>query len=475
MADDVLPDPPLWEADEPHDSDHQADDAGDRWADIPSGVLPDVAREFVAEAATAIGCTRAHVATPLLAALGAAVGTKLAVEVKPGWLEYPLVWSAVVADSGGFKSPAMRAALQFVKAREHAAGEDAAGLIAEHELELDRYAADRDAWRREAAKGRVGDPPRKPERPPLPRYLIDDTTVEALAPILADNPAGVLLAKDELGGWLSSFDRYSGKAGGDAARWLSMFTAEPLSVDRKGGGRTYVPAAAVSICGCIPPRTFAKALGSEHVDNGLLPRFIVAMPPRRRKEWTEASVGFATRDAVSALFGRLYSLQPGDTGPRVAEFDAAGREAWIGFYDEHAGEQAAATGLVASMLSKIEAYAARLALIVHACRPGADPRGRISASSVKAGVALARWYAAEARRVYRVVVGASGDDGSALVAWIRSQGGRASPREVARGAPGYTGDTARAEAALARLVRAGAARWEPTATGGRPRDTVRLI
>lgn len=475
MADEALRDLPPWEAQEPHGSNDTGDDAGDRWADIPPGVLPDPVGEFVAEAATAIGCTRAHVATPLLAALGAAIGTKLAVEIKPGWLEFPLVWSAVVADSGGFKSPAMRVALQFVKAREYAAGEDAAAIIAEHELELDAYDAARELWRREAAKGRAGDPPRKPKRPPMQRYLIDDITIEALAPILADNPAGVLVGKDELGGWLSSFDRYSGKGGGDAARWLSTFTAEPLSVDRKGGGRIYVPAAAVGICGCIPPRTFAKALGSDHVDNGLLPRFLVAMPPRRRKEWTERAVGFATRDAMASVFGRLYSLQPLDTGPRAVEFDAAGRETWVNFYDEHAGEQAAATGVVASMLSKIEAYAARLALIVHACRPSAEAEGRISASSVGAGVTLARWYTAEARRVYRAVVGTSGDDGSALVAWIRNQGGRASPREVARGAPGYAGDTARAEAALVRLVRAGAARWEATATGGRPRDTVVLV
>ena len=60
-----------------------------------------------------------------------------------------------------------------------------------------------------------------------------DATVEAVAPILEANPRGVLLARDELAGWIRSFDRYAGgKGGGDAAHWLSMHNGEAVVVDR---------------------------------------------------------------------------------------------------------------------------------------------------------------------------------------------------------------------------------------------------
>lgn len=452
-------------------------DAPPEWPDMPSAVLPDPVASFVAEAAAAIGCSRAHIATPLLAALGAAIGTTRAVRLKADWREFPVIWSALLAESGGHKSPAFRAALQFANERERDADRDAGAVLLGHEADLERYGAEREAWRRAAAKGQAGDPPRKPDRPPLPRYVVDDCTVEALAPILVDNPRGVLVARDELGGWMASFDRYAGKGGGDAARWNSMHTAAPLSVDRKGGGRLYVPAAAVSICGCIPPRTYTRALGAEHLDNGLAARFLVAMPPRRRKVWSTDSVGFATVDAMRRLFATLYALTPADDGPRVVDLAPDGLAAWRRFYDEHAAEQAAATGAVASMLSKLESYAARLALVVHVCRQaGGEPTlpDRIDADSVAAGVKLVRWYAAEGRRLYRTLLGTGADD-SRLVAWIRIHGGRASPRDVARGAPGFKGNTTDAEAALKRLVGQGIARWEPTPTGGRPSDTAVLL
>ena len=82
-----------------------------------------------------------------------------------------------------------------------------------------------------------------------------------LAPILLANPRGLLMARDELAGWIGSFDRYSGgKGGADAAHWLSMHNGESVTVDRKTGRpRTiHVPSAAVSIASwdqLVPERT----------------------------------------------------------------------------------------------------------------------------------------------------------------------------------------------------------------------------
>lgn len=83
-----------------------------------------------------------------------------------------------------------------------------------------------------------GPPPEKPEPPQAVRYVVSDTTVEALAPLLQENPRGLLLARDELAGWIGSFDRYSGgKGGADAAHWLSMHNGESILVDRKAARR----------------------------------------------------------------------------------------------------------------------------------------------------------------------------------------------------------------------------------------------
>lgn len=77
---------------------------------------------------------------------------------------------------------------------------------------------------RRRAKKTDEPPPTKPDPPCAARYIVSDTTVEAVSPLLLMNPRGVRSARDELAGWIGSFDRYAGgKGGADAAHWLSMF------------------------------------------------------------------------------------------------------------------------------------------------------------------------------------------------------------------------------------------------------------
>src|SRR5262249_55533718 len=144
-------------------------------------------------------------------------------------------WTAIVGESGTAKTPAFKLVMRPVRERQRKALGCHDEAMREHEADLARWEKEQAAWKRTDGDG--GEPPRKPPPPPAERYVVSDTTVEALAPILLENPRGLLLARDELAGWIGSFDRYAGrgKAGTDAANWLSMFNAESLIVDRKTG------------------------------------------------------------------------------------------------------------------------------------------------------------------------------------------------------------------------------------------------
>lgn len=454
------------------DDDHDALD----WRPFPVELLPDPVRSFVVEQSTSIGCDPSFLALPMLAYAAGAIGTTRSCVVKPGWEEPTVVWAAIVGDPGSQKTPAFKAAGQFADARQRDAFAEHAERMLEHDRAMLEHDANVAAWKRDVAKGRGGAPPDKPVRPAATRYVVSDTTIEALAPILADNPRGLTVAVDELAGWMESFGQYkSGGRGADAAKWLSMHNAGAVTVDRKGGATLYVPQAAVSVVGGIQRRVLARTIGQQYRENGLLARILLAMPPRRPKTWSVGGAWSTTTTDVASVFAVLYSLE---AGPAV-DLDADATDVFKQFFAEHAAEQAAATGDVAAMLAKIEAYAARLSLIVHLLGWAGrqHDRQRIGAADVEAGVALARWFAREARRVYHGLE--HGDDDSAdavdeLVAWIGARGGSASVRDVARGLRRYRGTVA-AEAGLRRLVAAGLATWESTSTGGRPTDAVRLV
>jgi hypothetical protein len=102
-----------------------------------------------------------------------------------------------------------------------------------------------------------------------------------------------LLSRDELAGWIGSFDRYvGGKSGADAAHWLSMHNGENIVVDRKSGypPTIFVPQACVSVCGGIQPPILHRALGVEHRESGLAARLLLTCPPRKPKKWSEADI-----------------------------------------------------------------------------------------------------------------------------------------------------------------------------------------
>ena len=116
-------------------------------------------------------------------------------------------------------------------------------------------------------------------------------------------------------------------------------------MDRKSGnGPIHVSPASVSIAGGIQPQILGRALGQRHFDDGLAPRLLLAMPPRRLKKWTDADVAPDLVLQIELIFEGLLELgfaedPHGGLKPIVIPLSPTGREAFIRFYNEHAEEQ----------------------------------------------------------------------------------------------------------------------------------------
>ncbi len=231
-----------------------------QFALFPVDALPQPVRGFVAAGAKAIGCDASYVAMPLMTGLASAIGNTRRIQLKRGWTAPAILWVAIVGESGTAKTPAFRLALRAIRERQRKALERHAEAMRDHEADLARYEKALAEWKRD--RKAADEPPAKPEAQQADRCIVSDTTVEALAPLLLANPRGLLMARDELAGWIGSFDRYAGgKGGADAAHWLSMHAGESIVVDRKTGiPRTiFVPQAAVCVCGGIQPAILHRA------------------------------------------------------------------------------------------------------------------------------------------------------------------------------------------------------------------------
>ena len=262
-----------------------------------------------------------------------------------------------------------------------------------------------------------------------------------------------------------------------------MHSAGPLTVDRKGSGTTYVARAAVSVCGGVQPAMLTRTMTADNVDSGLMGRLLLAMPPRKRRQWETEPVGWLTIEATKSLFASLYAAPMPTDGPKVLDLTPDALETFRRFWEEHEEESSHSSGALRAMLAKIEAAVVRLALIVHVARQAAgEPIGdRVDVESITRAIVLGRWLAREGRRVYQLLLGGRGvdraaDDAAAAERWVESQNGSASLRDLKKGPRRFRDDAddGRAEAAARRLVAEGRAVWESTSTGGRPTDGIRL-
>jgi hypothetical protein len=450
---------------------------------FPLDTLAEPIRSYVSQAATALGCDPAFVALPALSVVSSAIGNSCVVRLKRTWHEPSVTWSAIVGDSGTLKSPAYQAAVAYLFSFQKR-------LMGEFKRKMAAYLEEVEAYKEKKKKAKEDDtdPSDPPEPPVLQRLICSDTTIEKLAEVLEDNPRGILVARDELSAWFGSFCRYKGKQGGtDLPNWLEMHRAGTILYDRKTGERrtVIVSRAAVSVTGGIQPGVLARVLTPEFLDAGLAARLLMAMPLKRPKQWTEMEIAEDVEKAYQKLLDGLIALEP-DTEekekvPHVLVLSSDAKRLWVAFYNEWGGEQATAEGELAAAFSKLEGYAARFALIHHVVSHvglASSAIRAIGVRSMEAGIALARWFAQETRRIYATLSESTEErEARRLVEFIQSRGGRITTRELQRSNSRKYPTADEAEAALEALVGEGLAHWPPQPTGtqgGRPARLLEL-
>jgi hypothetical protein len=438
---------------------------------FPVESLPAPIAEYVTQAAKALGCDPAYIALPVLAVLASAIGNTRTIRLKRGWREPSIVWSATVGDSGTMKSPAYEKAVRYVTRKQKQ-------LLVEYKQLMEDHQA-----RAHQANEGANAPGPLPREPVLRRVICSDTTIEKLAETLEDNPRGILVARDELACWLGSFIRYKGRNGGtDAPNWLELHRAGQIMQDRKTGDRRTIivyPATA-SVTGTIQPGTLARALTADYFDAGLSARLLMAMPDKRPKKWSEIDIDPDVEKDYEDVIDQLLELgfdtdERGEERPHALNLSPDAKNRWIAFYDEWASEQALVDGELAAAYSKLEAYAARFALIHHVVKcvaAGTDDCSEIGTESVAAGIALVRWFARETRRIYAVLSESEeAREIRRLVEFIRSKGGRITTKVLQQSNSRRYPTAEAAEDKLNALVKAGVATWQEvpvSSRGGRP-------
>lgn len=310
-------------------------------------LLPEALRGWIVDIAERMQCPPDFPAVGVVSALSGLIGARAVVAPKQhdDWRVVPNLWGLIVGRPGVMKSPALGEVLKPLYRLESTEREQ---WLAAHEAwALDTKVAELagKANAKQAAAAALKDPAKarallaptdQPTEPTMRRYVVNDSTVEALADLLVENPWGLLVYRDEVHGLLCSMDR-QGQEGARGFYLTGYDGNQGHAVDRIGRGHSYVPRVCMAMLGGIQPgkvQSYVReAVSGGAGDDGLLQRFGLAVWPDIQQEFklVDRWPDTPAQQAAWAVFERLNGLLPAtDDDPQEWRFSP---EAQAIFYE----------------------------------------------------------------------------------------------------------------------------------------------
>lgn len=367
---------------------------------------------------------------------------------KDDWLEVPNLWGCTIAPPASGKSPSRAevfkplAILEAEAEAKYQADLRECGVLAE--TAKAREEAARDALRT-AAKGKGGSLAEAeamlralretpPDKAVKQCFRSNDTTVEKLGELLAANPRGILVERDELVGWLASLDREGREA--DRAFYLEAWGGKgSFTTHRIGRGEIHIPRCCVSVYGATQPDKilgYLDAVFHALGNDGLLQRFQLLSYPDPVAVWRyrDQAPDHAARSRAYGVYRHLAGMDFAAAGAALSEHAETpafrfSDDAQAVFVDwltdlENRLRGADEHPILVEHLGKYRGLMPSLALIFHLVEIAAGaPGGPVTLEAARLALRWCDYLEQHARRVYGLVIDAHSRAPAELAARVR--------------------------------------------------------
>jgi hypothetical protein len=370
--------------------------------------------------------------TTLLPVAAACIGTSSRIVIKPsaGYVQPLVIWSAIVGQSGGLKTPAQKAIVK--------------PLVKLEEIYYEQYKEALKVYQEEVACRRAHPEEFEGEPDPVPpvrrRLVTKDCTLEKLQRIHGDNSRGLLYYRDELAGGAKSRNQYRGGFGADLEAELDQFNGAEIIYDR-GDKEVFLPKSCICRTGGYQWEVAAQMMDAEGDYTGMNARWLLdgakAPPAYIDLLSPDADTDTGLSDALLKLYTALGTVPDCDyllSHDAKVLFQAFQHESVDqGTSEEHLGLQV--------VYPKNQSYVARLALLLHivnATLRGETPSPVISGETMRQAIALAGYYLWQYRMIYKHNHPDSGLEGLGLKAHrFALKTGRVTASAIKRGVAAF--------------------------------------
>jgi len=356
---------------------------------LPIEGMPSFIQEFITTCSETFNTPRDFWAGAAIMATALGIGDKISLVGR--YINVPILWMNIIGDVSSGKTEAMDFSLKPFEEMDSKAAEEFKIEYLEYEEIESMTAKDR---RDEGID-------RKP-KPVCFQYIVVDSTPEGLNKVHATNDRGLMIARDELKGWIDDFCRYS--KSGEQSNMLSSFSRIRSVTNRKGGGIESVvdiPNPCILVFGGMQPDLIPTLAADNRAENGFLARFCNVWPDHANKPKYNKKV---VPDALKKQWKEyIINLTRISTVVNISLSEEAENlyEDWFNKNVEISDNED--SGYLKGVYGKLDIIALRIAIVIY----GMNNYNRteycnlITADEMAAAINITEYFRATALKVYR--------------------------------------------------------------------------
>ena len=278
-----------------------------------------------------------YFASSILTALAAKIGSKYYLKYNAEWIENVSLWVVIVGKSGQNKSAPIKTAFKS---------------IVETQNEFNRQ------YEREIA---LYVPDNGETKPILRKLYTTDPTFEALIKMHKQNPHGIVIKTDEFKSFINNLTGYSGVS--KQSNYLSIWDGSPISLDRKEAESYSISKPCVSVIGGIQDDVLST-LKAKDIKDGFFERMLFVIPEKMEKRKIKSAV--INERLITKFHSKMKQMLDAlldMVEPCTVELSDEANDIYVAEYNKNV-EQSNKESLVAGILSKLDRYILRFALII---------------------------------------------------------------------------------------------------------------
>jgi CRISPR-associated protein Cmr3 len=347
-----------------------------------------------------MGTTSAAMLATLYPVIGSLlqVGTRLELIKATDFYALPIVYTGLVCESGGGKSPAQKTIINPLFALQ-----DEAEI--KYKERLLQYQKELTEWKK------IKDNEEPPPEQPVPReYYTTDATSEAIALIQSQQPNhGFLGWFDELPALFKSQGQYKNGRGADGEKILSGRDGTGFKVNRASGKRLVVSQSAYSITGSLQPLILRQMMGDFTDANGQWARFLWTVMQVQPAPYPDDAIPFDVFGLLKGIYRRISKL-----APQTYKLSPEAQKKYRNWYNklDQLKMSESRQGLRA-VYSKMKGDTGVLALLLHCFNgcvlEGSVPNPEVSEQTMAAAIKLAKYHIGQVKLIHSEGDVANGD------------------------------------------------------------------